>query len=61
MDNISLLILCLEYIEVHIKDNITTIDIADACHCSRSTLEKMFRYVYSISVHDYIIRRRMTS
>ena len=60
MDNISLLILCLEYIEVHIKDNITTSDIADACHCSRSTLEKMFRYVYNISIHDYIIRRRMT-
>ena len=60
MDNIGLLILCLEYIEVHIKDNITTTHIADACYCSRSTLEKMFRYVYGISVHDYMIRRRMT-
>lgn len=60
MDNINLLILSLEYIEEHLKDNIKTIDISNACYCSRSTLEKMFQYVYSVSVHEYIVRRRMT-
>ena len=59
MDNISLLIKSLDYIECHLKDNIKTIDIANACYCSKSTLEKLFHYVYNISVHDYMIRRRM--
>lgn len=59
MDNISLLVNSLEYIECHLKDNIKTTDIARACYCSRSTLEKMFHYVYHISVRDYLIRRRM--
>ena len=59
MDNISLLISSLDYIESHLKDSIKTIDIANACYCSKSTLEKMFHYVYAISVHDYITRRRM--
>lgn len=59
MRNIDLLVFSLEYIENHLQDNIKTIDIADACHCSKSTLEKMFQYVYRISVHSYIIRRRM--
>ena len=59
MDNISLLVNSLEYIECHLKDNIKTTDIANACFCSRSTLEKLFHYVYHISVRDYLIRRRM--
>lgn len=59
MDNISLLVKSLDYIESHLKDNIKTIDIASACYCSKSTLEKLFQYVYAISVHDYVVRRRM--
>lgn len=59
MNNISLLVNSLDYIEAHLKDNIKTIDIANACYCSKSTLEKLFHYVYFISVHDYIVRRRM--
>lgn len=59
MDNISLLMDSLNYIESHIKDNLKTGSIAKACYCSRSTLEKLFHYVYDITVHDYIIRRRM--
>ena len=59
MQNMELLMAALEYIEVHLGDEIKTKDIAEACFCSKSTLEKLFRGVHNISVHDYVIRRRM--
>lgn len=59
MKNIELLIFSLEYIETHLQDDIKTTDIANACFCSKSTLEKLFQCVNSISVREYIIRRRM--
>lgn len=59
IQNIELLMAALEYIEVHLCDEIKTENIAAACFCSKSTLEKSFRGVCNISVHDYIIRRRM--
>ena len=59
MQNIEVLMLALEYIEVHLGDEIKTEDIASACFCSKSTLEKLFRNVHHISVHEYMIRRRM--
>ena len=60
MNQIEVLATSLEYIENNLTRNIKTIDIANACYCSKSTLEKLFRCVNNISVHDYIIRRRMT-
>lgn len=60
MQRIELLMTALEYIEGHLRDEVRTEDIAAACFCSRSTLEKLFRSVHNISVHDYIVRRRMT-
>lgn len=59
MRNVGLLFAALEYIESHLSDEIKTEDIAGACFCSKSTLEKLFRNVHSISVHEYIVRRRM--
>ncbi len=59
MKNISLLVSSLEYIEQHISDDIHTGDIAAACFCSRSALEKLFSCVNDIPVRSYIIRRRM--
>lgn len=59
MRNVELLIVSLEYIENHLGDDIRTEDVAAACYCSKSTLEKLFRCVNRISVHDYVIRRRM--
>ena len=59
MKNIDLLIGSLEYIEEHLNEDMKTADIAEACHCSKSTLEKLFQNVNKISVHGYIIRRRM--
>lgn len=59
MRNIELLVTALEYIERHLCDEIRTEDIAASCFCSKSTLEKLFRNVHGISVHEYIVRRRM--
>ena len=59
MQNIELLMLALEYIEVHLCDDIKTEDVAAFCFCSKSTLEKLFRNVHDISLHEYIVRRRM--
>ena len=59
MQNIELLMLALEYIEIHLCDEIKTEDIAACLFCSKSTLEKLFRGVHDISVHEYIVRRRM--
>ncbi len=59
MQHIELLMTALEYIEVHLRDEIKTEDVAAACFCSKSTLEKLFRSVHDISVHEYIVRRRM--
>lgn len=59
MKNIDLLMGSLEYIEAHLNEDMKTADIAEACHCSKSTLEKLFQNVNRISVHGYIIRRRM--
>lgn len=59
MRNIELLMAALEYIELHMCDEIKTEDIAASCFCSKSTLEKLFRSVHDVSVHEYIVRRRM--
>lgn len=59
MKNMELLVNSLNYIEQHISDDLRTDDIAAACCCSRSTLEKLFHCVNEISVRGYIIRRRM--
>ena len=60
MENMELLSLALSYLEENLNQKITTEDVARACFCSKSTLEKLFKYVNNISIHDYVIRRRMT-
>ena len=60
MNKAELLADALEYMEQHLKDNITTEDVAAACYCSRSTLEKLFRYVNHMSIREYLMRRRLT-
>ena len=59
MQNMELLVAVLEYIETHLSAEINTADIAAACFSSKSTIEKLFRCVHNISVHEYIVRRRM--
>ena len=60
MESIQLLIEALDYIEDNLTQSIKTEDIADHLYCSKSTIEKLFRYISNISIRDYIIRRRMS-
>lgn len=60
MNGVELLRDALDYMECHLLEEIKTEDVAKACFCSKSTLEKLFRCVNHISVRDYLIRRRMT-
>lgn len=58
--DLGVLTVSLAYIEDNIKNEILQEDIASACFCSLSHLQKLLRYVFHISVGDYITRRRMT-
>lgn len=59
MEKLDILQTALTYIEDNLINDIHTEDIAEHCYCSKSTLEKLFKCINRISVHDYIIRRRM--
>ena len=59
-NKVELLTSALSYLEANLTEKITTEDVAKVCYCSKSTLEKLFRCVSHTSVHDYIIRRRMS-
>ncbi len=60
MQQIQILVRALDYIEGHLMEPIRTEEVAAACFCSKSSLEKVFKCLNSISVHDYVIRRKMT-
>ena len=60
MENLELLIEALEFIEKNLASTMKTESISSHLHCSKSTIEKLFKYVNNISIRDYIIRRRMT-
>lgn len=60
MENILLITDTLELIEANLTQNIKTDDIAKSLYCSKSCLEKHFRFVTGMSIKDYSIRRRMS-
>ncbi len=60
MDNLALLNLALCYMEENLSENITAEDVARACYCSPSNLQKLFRQLAHYSVKEYIIKRRLT-
>jgi diguanylate cyclase (GGDEF) domain len=60
MNNIELLSNALDYIESNINENITAEHVANACYCSKSHLQKIFKYVNGYSIKEYIIKRRIT-
>ena len=60
MNKIEILTTALEYIEANLSADIKTEDVAGACYCSKAALEKLFRCINRMSVHDYVVRRRMT-
>lgn len=60
MDSVLLVTQALELIEANLTSEIRTEDIASRLYCSKSTLEKLFKYVTNMGVHDYFVRRRMS-
>lgn len=60
MKNLYILTEALEFIENNLCNEITQNDIASACYCSLSSLQKLFRYVFHTSIKEYISKRRLT-
>ena len=60
MNKIEILSCALDYIENNLHENITAEDVAHACYCSKSYLQKIFKYLNGHSVKEYIIKRRIT-
>ncbi|MBO5210075.1 MAG: helix-turn-helix domain-containing protein [Lachnospiraceae bacterium] len=60
MQQLQILMRALEYIEQNLGNPAKTEEIADYCYCSKSSLEKIFRCLNNISIHDYIVRRKMS-
>lgn len=50
----------LEYIESNLASEISVQSIADHCYISVSGLQKTFKYVFHISVKEYMLRRRFS-
>lgn len=59
MRGLELLACSLDYIEKHLNRSLKTEDVAAICYCSKSTLEKLYHYVYHTSVHRYVTCRKM--
>ena len=51
----------LEYIESRLCEEMTQQDIADACCCSLSSLQKIWRYCSHTSIKEYISKRRLAN
>lgn len=60
MEGLLMVTGALEYIETHLTEEFRTDDIAQYLYCSKSSIEKLFKYVTNMSIKDYCIRRRMT-
>ncbi len=60
MRNFMILSDALCFIEENICEVITQEDIAKACYCSVSSLQKLFRYAIHFTVKEYIDKRRLT-
>lgn len=60
MENIQILIRAMEYIDSNLTEPINTEEIASHLYCSKSTIEKLFKYINNMTIRDYIIRRRMS-
>lgn len=60
MEHLLLMTEALDFIEANLTEDLKTDDIAQNLHCSKSSLEKLFRFVTNMSIKDYSIRRRMS-
>jgi AraC family transcriptional regulator len=60
VENVILITKALVFIEDNLTNDIKTDDIAKELYCSKSLIEKLFKYVTNMSIRDYLIRRRMS-
>lgn len=60
MNSLEIFANALDFIEGNLHNDLKTQDVANSCFCSKSVLEKIFRCVSHHSVHEYVVKRRMT-
>lgn len=60
MRNLRVLAAVLDAIEERLCEPIRLDDLAAACYCSASGLQKLFRYVFHSSVSEYTAKRRLS-
>ncbi len=58
--HVEMLMEVLDYIENNIAGDITVEDVANHSYVSISSLQKTFKYVFHMSVKEYLLRRRFT-
>lgn len=56
----AVFVAALDFIELHLTEDFSQDDIAAACYCSLSTLQKTWKYVTHMSIKEYISKRRLT-
>ena len=59
-DKLRILTDALDYIETHLRDEISQEECARAAYCSLSGLQKLFRYAFHISIGEYVTKRRLS-
>lgn len=59
-NSVEVLMDVLEYIEANIAGELSVEEIAKECGISVSGLQKRFKYVFHMTVKDYLLRRRFT-
>lgn len=59
-NSVEVLMDVLEYIEKNIAGELSVEKIAKECGISVSGLQKRFKYVFHMTVKEYILRRRFT-
>ena len=60
MKNFCIFADAVNYIEDNLCNDVTQDDIAAACCCSLSALQKVWRYCTHTSLKEYISKRRLT-
>ena len=60
MKNFCIFADAMNYIENNLCSPISQDDIAAACYCSLSALQKVWRYCTHTSLKEYITKRRLT-
>jgi AraC family transcriptional regulator len=59
--NLSVLVTALEVIENNLRERFTVEDLAKECFVSVSCLQKLFGYVFGLSVGEYLLKRRLSA